>query len=97
MCFKRHDHGLGRCLVLLLAIAARPASAQDGAASYSQYCASCHDQGADRAPDRADRGDEEEHRFHQPPFISSPSFFSGVRSIGSASSISLVKIRSERS
>jgi polyvinyl alcohol dehydrogenase (cytochrome) len=39
------------CLALLI-IAARPASAQDGAASYKQNCASCHDAGVDRAPNR---------------------------------------------
>jgi hypothetical protein len=44
----------------------------------------------DRARDRADRRDEEEDGGH------SPSRRSGVRSIASASSISLVKIRSER-
>ena len=52
-----------------------------------------HRDDADRAAERADRGDEEEHRFH----CYSPSLFSGVRSIGSASSISLVKIRFARS
>mgnify|MGYP001019272644 CR=1 FL=1 len=42
-----------------------------------------------RADDRAERGREEDDGFHY-----SPSLFSGARSIGSASSISLVKIRS---
>ncbi len=45
---------------------------------------------SDRARQRADRGDEEDDLAH------SPSARSGVRSIGSASSISFVKIRSER-
>ena len=50
---------------------------------------------ADRAGDRPEGGEEEEERAHLPsPY--SPSFRSGVRSSGSASSISLVKIRSER-
>ena len=47
----------------------------------------------DRAGQRADRRQEEEDRAHG---AYSPSRRSGVRSIGSASSISLVKIRSER-
>ena len=46
---------------------------------------------AGRSADHADRRDEEQDRAH------SPSFLSGVRSSGSASSISLVKIRSVRS
>jgi polyvinyl alcohol dehydrogenase (cytochrome) len=37
---------------LLLFIAARPVSAQDGSASSKQNCASCHDAGVDRAPGR---------------------------------------------
>ena len=45
---------------------------------------------ADRTGDRADRADEEQDGAH------SPSCLSGVRSIASSSSISLVKIRSER-
>ena len=45
---------------------------------------------ADRAGQRADRRDEEQDGAH------SPSLRSGVRSIASASSISLVKMRSER-
>jgi hypothetical protein len=44
----------------------------------------------DRAPKRPDRTREEGDLLH------SPSRLSGVRSIGSASSISFVKIRSER-
>jgi hypothetical protein len=44
----------------------------------------------DRAGNRADRRDEKENGAH------SPSRRSGVRSIGSASSISFVKIRSDR-
>jgi hypothetical protein len=51
-----------------------------------------HGDDADRAADRAQGRREEEDRFHY-----SPSARSGVRSIGSASSISLVKIRSARS
>jgi polyvinyl alcohol dehydrogenase (cytochrome) len=37
-------------LVALMA-AAVPAAGQDGAALYEEHCASCHDRGADRAPD----------------------------------------------
>ena len=51
-----------------------------------------HRDDPDRAAEGAERGGEEEHLFHY-----SPSLFSGVRSIGSASSISLVKIRFSRS
>jgi hypothetical protein len=51
-----------------------------------------HRDDADRAAEGAERRPEEEDRFHY-----SPSARSGVRSIGSASSISLVKIRSPRS
>ncbi len=51
-----------------------------------------HRDDPDRAAEGAERRGEEEDRFHY-----SPSAFSGVRSIGSASSISLVKIRFERS
>jgi polyvinyl alcohol dehydrogenase (cytochrome) len=40
------------CLALLLIAAARPGSAQDGAAAYRQNCAACHDAGIDRAPNR---------------------------------------------
>ena len=47
----------------------------------------------DRAAERADRPDEEGDLLHRPY---SPSRRSGVLSIGSASSISLVKIRSSR-
>ena len=46
---------------------------------------------ADGAGDRAETGEEEQDLGH------SPSVLSGVRSSGSASSISLVKIRSVRS
>ena len=50
---RSHLIGCLACLALLAALAA-PASAQtpDGAALYQQSCASCHDGGADRAPDR---------------------------------------------
>ena len=62
---------------------------------------------ADRARDGDDRGDEEDDVGHQRPARAagivdvapapySPSARSGVASIGSASSISLVKMRSER-
>jgi polyvinyl alcohol dehydrogenase (cytochrome) len=40
------------CLVILL-FAARHVQAQDGETFYKTLCASCHDGGADRAPDRA--------------------------------------------
>ena len=47
---------------------------------------------AERAGQGADRGDEEQDGAH----LTRPLSRNGVRSIGSASSISLVKIRSER-
>ena len=50
----------------------------------------------DGADDGADRRDEEEDVLHGAPGGYSPSERSGVRSSGSASSISLVKIRSLR-
>jgi polyvinyl alcohol dehydrogenase (cytochrome) len=49
---RNHLRGFVISLVLLLAIAALPASAQDGAAPYQQNCAACHDMGVDRAPGR---------------------------------------------
>jgi polyvinyl alcohol dehydrogenase (cytochrome) len=42
---------LGWC-VLLLALVAAPARAQDGAALYAQHCSMCHDGGVVRAPSR---------------------------------------------
>jgi cytochrome c5 len=45
----RNTSGAG--LALQLAASALP-SAQDGATAYQQRCASCHDAGADRAPNR---------------------------------------------
>ena len=51
-----------------------------------------HRDDADRAAEGADRSREEENLFHLLALARS-----GVRSIGSASSISLVKIRSSRS
>jgi polyvinyl alcohol dehydrogenase (cytochrome) len=38
--------------ISFLALPVRSASAQDGAALYTQNCASCHDMGVDRAPGR---------------------------------------------
>ena len=52
--------------------------------------------GADRAREGADRGEEEEDLGHRGAGGYSPAARSGVRSSGSASSISLVKMRSER-
>src|SRR5580704_4375401 len=50
-CMKGLAFRTASCLALLI-IAVSAASAQDGAASYKQNCASCHDAGVDRAPNR---------------------------------------------
>ena len=36
--------------ILIVGLAAAPATAQDGGALYKEHCSSCHDRGVDRAP-----------------------------------------------